>query len=140
MRFWDSSAIVPLLIAQAASARAAAWLAQDAVVALWTLTPVEIASALWRLVREEALDERDARRAESRMDQMLRAGHLVTDVDPVKILATRLLRLHPLRAFDALQLAAALHWAEGRPEGRMLHTLDTRLARAAEREGFLVPA
>lgn len=140
MRFWDSSAIVPLLIAQGSSARTTAWFAEDATVALWTLAPVEIVSALWRLVREKALDEKNVRLAELRMDQMLRTCHVVTDVDPVKVLATRLLRLHPLRAFDALQLGAALHWAQGRPEGRMLHTFDTRLARAAEREGFVVPA
>jgi hypothetical protein len=61
-------------------------------------------------------------------------------VDTVKSLATRLLRLHSLRAFDALQLGAAVHWAEGHPQGRTLHTLDARLAPAARREGFLVPA
>ncbi|MGH9318953.1 MAG: hypothetical protein ACRD3V_03565, partial [Vicinamibacteria bacterium] len=55
-------------------------------------------------------------------------------------IATRLLRLHPLRAFDACQLGAALRWAEGLPQGRILHTLDRRLASAAELEGFVVPA
>ena len=56
-----------------------------------------------------------------------------------QIARRRLLRLHPLRAFDALQLGAALHWAEGQPQERTLHTLDGRLAFAAEREGFVVP-
>jgi hypothetical protein len=125
---------------QPASARASTWLAQDSTVTLWTLAPVEIASALGRLVRERALEERDARRAEARMDQIMRARHLVTDVDAVKLLALRLLRLHPLRAFDALQLGAAIHWAEGHPNGQVLHTLDSRLAQAAERERFPVPA
>ncbi|MBI3629651.1 MAG: hypothetical protein HY217_08770 [Candidatus Rokubacteria bacterium] len=74
------------------------------------------------------------------MEEIVRACHVVIDVDAVKALATRLLRLHPLRAFDALQLSAALHWAEGHPQGRTLHTLDRRLALAAQREGFLVPA
>ena len=35
---------------------------------------------------------------------------------------------------------AALHWAEGYPAGRTLHTFDSRLAAAAQREGFVVPA
>jgi hypothetical protein len=74
------------------------------------------------------------------MDEIACACHVVIDVDPVKSLAIRLLRLHPLRTFDALQLGAALHWAEGHPQGRRLHTLDNRLALAAQREGFLVPA
>jgi predicted nucleic acid-binding protein len=101
---------------------------------------VEVASALRRLVREQAIDEDVARLAEARMGEVLRACHLVIDVEPVKALAGRLLRLHPLRAFDALQLGAAMHWAEGQPEARLLHTLDGRLARAAEREGFVVPS
>jgi hypothetical protein len=139
VRFWDSSAIVPLLIEQTASTRASAWLSDDDGMALWTLTPVEVASALRRLVRERAIDEDHARLAEGRMSELVRAGHLVIDVEPVKSLATRLLRLHPLRTFDALQLGAALHWAEGQPQERALHTLDGRLALAAEREGFVVP-
>jgi hypothetical protein len=140
MRFWDSSAVVPLLVEQSASSRAVAWLSDDDSMVLWTLTPVEVASALRRLVREQAIDEDVARLAEARMGEVLRACHLVIDVEPVKALAGRLLRLHPLRAFDALQLGAAMHWAEGQPEARLLHTLDGRLARAAEREGFVVPS
>jgi hypothetical protein len=43
-----------------------------------------------------------------------------------------------LRAADAMQLGAALEWAEGRPTGRLLMTLDAQLGRAAAREGFRV--
>ncbi|HEV8642863.1 MAG TPA: type II toxin-antitoxin system VapC family toxin [Methylomirabilota bacterium] len=139
MRFWDSSAVVPLLVEQKSSSRVAAWVAGDDAVVLWTLTPVEVVSALRRLVRDKALAEEIARRAEVRLAEILRACHVIIDVDPVKSLATRLLRLHPLRAFDALQLGAALHWVEGHPQGRTLHTLDSRLALAAQREGFNVP-
>lgn len=140
MRFWDSSAVVPLLVQQEASRRVASWVEADDAVVLWTLTPVEVASALRRLVRERALREALAVAAEARLDEMATACHIVVDVETVKPLARRLLRLHPLRAFDALQLAAALHWAEGHPDGRMLCTLDSRLAEAARREGFVVPA
>ncbi len=106
---------------------------------LWTLTPVEVVSGLRRLVRDKALEEEVARVAEARMEELVRVCHLIIDVEAVKSLATRLLRLHPLRAFDALQLGAALQWAEGHPQGRTLHTLDGRLALAAQREGFVVP-
>ena len=140
MRFWDSSALVPLVVEQETSPRVDAWAAADGPIVLWTLTPVEIGSALRRLVREQALDEEGARLAEARMDELVSACHVVIDIEAVKSLARRLLRLHPLRAFDALQLGAALHWAEGHPQGRTLHTLDRRLALAAQREGFLVPA
>jgi hypothetical protein len=74
------------------------------------------------------------------MGDFVRTSQVIIDIEPVKALATRLLRLHPLRAFDALQLGAALHWAEAHPQGRTFHTLDGRLALAALREGFTVPA
>ena len=94
---------------------------------------------LRRLAREGTLAESAARQAETRLDELVRVCHVVIDVEPVKALAARLLRLHPLRAFDALQLGAALHWAEGQPHGRTVLTLDPRLALSAEREGFVVP-
>jgi hypothetical protein len=100
---------------------------------------VEVVSAFRRLVREGGLGEPVAREAEARLGELIRACQLVVDVDAVKPLAARLLRLHPLRAFDALQLGAAQHWAEGQPEGRVFHTLDGRLGLAARREGFVVP-
>ena len=139
MRFWDSSAVVPLLIQQPASPRATAWFNGDAALVLWTLTSVEVTSALRRLAREARVKEDVAHHAETRLQQIVHDSHLVIDVEAAKELATRLLRLHVLRAFDALQLAAALLWAEGHPRGRVLHTLDDRLALAARREGFSVP-
>ena len=52
--------------------------------------------------------------------------------------AQRLLRVHPLRAADALQLAAAVVAADGEPGSMPFVTLDDRLALAAQREGFPV--
>ncbi len=140
MRFWDSSAVVPLLVEQEPSPRVEAWVAEDDTLVVWTLTPVEVVSALRRLVRESAVAEGAARLAEARLEELIRACHVIVDLEPVKSLGMRLLRLHPLRAFHALQLGAALHWAEGSPEGRTLHTLDGRLALAGQREGFVVPS
>lgn len=139
MRFWDSSALIPLVVDDAASAKADAWWAQDARIAVWTLTPVEITSALWRLVREQVYDDAAAGTAEARARELVAASYVIVDVDAVKAIAQRLLRVHPLRAADSLQLAAAIVWAGGRPAGKTLHTLDERLAVAARREGFEVP-
>ena len=138
MRFWDSSAVVPLLVHQGTSASVDAWLAEDGQMAVWTLTAVEISSALRRLVREGLLGEPVARTAEARADQLLKVSHTMVDLEAVKQQARRLLRLHSLRAADALQLGAALEWADGRPNGRVFCTLDKELARAAEREGFSI--
>ena len=52
--------------------------------------------------------------------------------------AERALLLHPLRAADSLQLAAALVWANDRPSGRPFVCLDARLREAALKEGFNV--
>lgn len=52
--------------------------------------------------------------------------------------AIRLLGLHPLRAADALQLAAALVWADRRPRGHPFVCLDAGLREAAHAEGFSV--
>src|SRR5262245_29285230 len=140
MRVWASDALVPLVGAQAASSVADAWLAADPVLAVWTLTPVEISSAIWRLRRDGVIAEGIAEDAERRAAELVAACHVVVDVETAKSQAQRLLRLHALRAADALQLAAALEWCGGRPSRRVLHTLDTRLAAAARREGFAVPA
>jgi hypothetical protein len=139
MRFWDSSALVPLVVAQPASSATDAWIAADSALAVWTLTPVEISSAIQRLLRDGGIAERVAEDAERRAADLVRACHVVIDVESAKNQAQRLLRLHPLRAADALQLAAAVEWCGGRATGRTLHTLDTRLAAAARREGFDVP-
>jgi uncharacterized protein len=49
-----------------------------------------------------------------------------------------LLRVHALRAADALQLAAAYIAAERRPTSMEMVTLDDRLAIAARKEGFVI--
>ena len=138
MRFWDSSALVPLVVAQSGSAEVERWMDDDPDAVTWTLTPVEIVSALRRLVREGELRERSAARAEALADELAARTHVVSDVERVKALACRLLRVHVLRGADALQLGAALAWADGAPNGLVLHTFDRRLAVAAQREGFRV--
>lgn len=138
MRFWDTSAMVPLLVEHPDSGTAVGWAKDDGEIAAWTLMPVEAISAIRRLHRESALRERDAARAEAKLHDLVRRLHLVVDVEGTKRVAARLLRTHALRAADALQLAAGLLWADSRPEGRVLHTFDRRLASAAAREGFTV--
>lgn len=140
MRFWDSSALVPLVVTQATSSVTDAWLAADPILAVWTLTPIEISSAIQRLLRDGTIADGVADEAEQRAADLVRACHIVIDVETAKSQAQRSLRLHALRAADALQLAAALEWCGGRTSGRTLYTLDPRLAAAARREGFIVPS
>ncbi len=136
MRFWDTAALVPLVVAQRRSPEVERWRDEDPSAVTWTLTPVELTSALRRLVREGALSEAAGAEAEAFAAEILGGTHVIADVERVKPLASRLLRMHPLRAGDALQLGAALLWADGSPTGLVFHTFDARLAQAAEREGF----
>jgi predicted nucleic acid-binding protein len=138
VRFWDSSALVPLVVRQPRSSETETWIREDPELVTWTLARVEVASALCRLVRERELGERHAHDAEAVLSELLRRTHVVTDVDRVQALACRLLRVHDLRAADALQLGAAIAWADGQPGGLVLHAFDRRLGLAAEREGFRV--
>jgi uncharacterized protein with PIN domain len=58
MTFWDSSALVPLLAREASTPAIQALYAEDTEVVVWWATPVECASAVARLERDESLTPR----------------------------------------------------------------------------------
>ena len=101
-------------------------------------TEVECASAIARLERDGALEDAAVTEAFDRLTQLAGAWHEVEPNDGVREAAVRFLRVHPLRAADALQLAAAFVAAEQQPPSLALITLDDRLAAAARKEGFAV--
>jgi uncharacterized protein len=138
VRFWDSSAIVPLMVVEAGSARVRNWFDSDSEIIVWTLTRVELLSAIARRRRKES---RSAAMLTVARRNILRAWDgwsEITTVELVRRHAERLVESYPLRAADALQLGAALIAAEGDPTNLELVTLDRNLADAAEREGFAV--
>ena len=136
MTFWDSSALVPLLAAEPLTPAVRALYLRDPEVAVWWGTPVECASAIARLERDGALTAKDAVAAFGRLDALAASWVQVEPQDEIRDTARRLLRVHPLRAADSLQLAAALVCAERRPSTLPFVTLDERLRTAAGREGF----
>jgi predicted nucleic acid-binding protein len=136
MKFWDASALVPLLIAEPPTSTLQALAAEDPTLLVWWASHVECVSAIARLEREAALDQGAASEAFHRLTQLAEAWHEVEPGEAVCEAAVRFLRVHPLRAADALQLAAAFVAAEGRPSSLALITLDERLAAAARKEGF----
>jgi hypothetical protein len=140
MTFWDSSALVPLLANEPATEALAARYRDDPEVVVWWATPTECASAIARLEREGALTPAAATECFLRLDALSLSWLQVEPLDELREVARRLLRVHPLRAADALQLAAAYLAAERRPPTLTVVTLDTRLAEAARKEGFLVAA
>ena len=136
MRFWDASAIVPLLLEEPARERMLAALDSDPVMLVWWATPVELVSALSRRERDGGLTLDDATAAIERLRLLERAWQTVLPTDVIRARAQRLLRVHPLRATDSLQLAAALSIAGDVPGSLAFMCLDRRLADAARREGL----
>ena len=136
MKFWDASAIVPLLVAEKTTGRLQVLAQRDPDMLAWRGSAVECGSTLARLERDAALDAKGAQRAFQRLAQIAGAWHEIEPTELVRENAVRLLRVHPLRAADALQIAAAFVAAERRPASLEVVTLDERLADAMPKEGF----
>jgi predicted nucleic acid-binding protein len=138
VRFWDASAVVPLVALEKETKDCRILLAEDTDIVVWFLTPVEVISALTRRLREKSLKSIEFSKAKEQLAALERAWSEVISVERVRERARRLLETHPLRAADSLQLAAALLTAEEIPQGFPFVTLDRRLAGAAAKEGFHV--
>jgi hypothetical protein len=138
MKFWDASAIVPLLARQPQTETMQELIADDSAIAVWWGTFVECASAISRLARDHDLDEPSVTAAFDRLEALSVAWTEVEPSSSVRAAAVRMLRVHPLRAGDALQLASAFVAAAGVPAGLDVVALDDRLAAAARKEGFRV--
>jgi predicted nucleic acid-binding protein len=115
-----------------------ALLENDRAMVVWRLAGTEIVSALWRRRRAGELQDASRLAAERALGDLERGWTSVEDLAHTDRRARRLLALHPLRAADALHLAAALVACDERPDLLPFVTLDTQLAEAARREGFTV--
>ena len=129
---------MPLVVRQSASARMRSLYRADAGVLAWWGARVECESAISRLEREQLLLPRSAAAARARLGRFAATWHEVQPSDSLRENALRHLRVHALRAADALQLAAGVAAAEGRPPTLTFVCLDERLVAAAEREGFVI--
>lgn len=138
MKFWDASAIVPLLVDEPQRERMLSILEGDPVMLVWWGTPVECTSALARRERDGSLAAADQARALDRLGLLKEEWQEVSPSAPLRNMAERLLRVHSLRAADSLQLAAAIIAAEREPATLELVSLDERLNEVAVREGFRI--
>lgn len=138
MRFWDSSALVPLMTRETRTEELQALAAGDCPATVWWGTEVECVAAMDRCARNASGSALAEREASARLAVLARGWMVVAPSDDLRERAVRLVRVHRLASGDALQLAAALVWADGRPRGSALVTLDGRLADAARLEGFTV--
>lgn len=139
MKFWDSSAIVPLLVRESRTAALTALQSEDSDCAVWWGSVVECAAALARRRWEGTISGDTEVAARRRLAELTGAWFEISPSLALRQRAERLVGVHErLRAGDALQLAAALVWAAGASPAHTVVTLDERLRNAALREGFLV--
>lgn len=138
MRFWDSSALVPLLVSEDTSAPLEALFLDEQSIAVWWGAEVECASAAARLEREGKLTPAEASDVFQHLQELAEIWQVIDPGETIRVSAKRFLRVHDLRAADAMHLAAAFLAAEGRPASLEVVCLDDRLVTAAQREGFPV--
>ena len=138
MRYWDSSALVPLIIPEASSHSAERLVDQDTDIAMWWGARVECASAVRRQIRDRTLAPALAVVASASIERLASQAREIPPSEHLRRLACELVDRHPLRAADALQLAAAVTARTAAAEPIDFVCLDQRLRLAAATEGFAV--
>lgn len=138
MRFWDTSAIVPLLIREPGTDALLELAGEPKPVFIWWGTSVEVHSALSRRERTGVLSSAAYAGAVSAFLGVTSGWREVSPGEALRATAERLLRVHPIRAADALQLAAAAYLAADQGISVDFVCLDERLRNAAAREGMNV--
>ncbi len=136
MNFWDTSALAAMILQEKSGHILEAILVEDQGLALWWGTPVEFASVISRRERDGSLSAEQGAALSQRFNIVAGSGQEVPPVVRIRRLAERLVRVHPLKGADALQLAAALAIAKDDPSSIGFVCLDDRLNQAAAREGF----
>ena len=140
MNFWDTSALVALGVEEPHRQLALHVLEADDRMAVWWGAEVEYVAALSRRERDGSLTTNEVSQYLVRLRALSQVWYEVQPGRRIKSLAQRLLRVHPLRAADSLQLAAALAVAEEAPSSIGFVCFDARLNQAASREGFTILA
>lgn len=136
MRFWDSSAIVPLLIKEETTDFLLDLIQSDREKVIWWGTETECLSALARREREGGLNRQFVALAEANLSKILAESYEIQPNLELRRIARRLLMTHPLRAADAIQLASALFFGGTQIAELSFVTLDKNLSAAAGREGL----
>lgn len=136
MKFWDSTALMPLLVNEASSDARRLLFESDPAVVAWWGTVVECESALARRLQSPGVTAAEAHDARERLQAIAEDWIEVSPENQVRARARRLARVHPLRAADAFQLAAALVAVSEYSDAIEFVCNDRRLAEAARLEGF----
>ena len=92
MKFWDASAIVPLLVAEPTTRPLQALAGHDPDMLVWWGSEVECVSALARLGRAAELDAKAVSIASERLKQLANGWH---EVEPSEVLRESAVRFCP---------------------------------------------
>ncbi len=138
MRFWDSSALIPLCVEELQSEPIRSLMREDAEQAVWWAASVECSSSFARIRREGGITPESEQLLRLTLARLAEYWTEIAPSEEVRTTARRLLLRHPLRAADSLQLAAALVWSGNQPEELGFVCLDNRLREAARAEGFVL--
>jgi predicted nucleic acid-binding protein len=133
--FWDTSALVPLFIRQTNSSHVVELYREHDVV-VWWATPVEIISALTRLLRVRQISTAEFTKARKSANDLFASWSIIIPSDALRATAVGLVEKYDLRAADSLQLAAGLEWCGKTPLNRLFLTGDRKLQDAALLTGF----
>ena len=137
--FWDTSALVPLCVQQQPSPAVRQLLEQHEI-AVWWATPVEMRSAFERLLRLGQLTVPEHAAAGVRLEKLRRGWRELQPSEALRAQAETFLISYPLRAADALQLAAAWTWCSGNAQTCVFISGDAQLLEAAQQTGFQIVA
>jgi len=136
LRFWDSSALIPVILDELSSDTVRALMKDDPHIVASHLTPVELTSSLWRRRHHGKLPAAVHLQADASFAEITRRWSAIAAPEAVER-AINLLSRHSLRAADSVQLGSALIASE-RFGSLPFVTLDLDLAGAARAEGFTV--
>ena len=138
MRFWDASALVPLLVPERATEIVARLLRSDPdIVVAWTAT-VECVSACVRRHREHIASDSQLAGALNRLRELNGYWNVTEPTTALRSVAEKLVARHAIRTGDAIQLASATVAGEGSGTAMEFVCFDRRLALAATTEGLRV--
>jgi len=138
MKFWDTSAVIPLCVDEEQTQIVRDIAKKDGALVVWWGSIVESYSAFARLRRDRSLSPDDEAEGLTVLSELADSWTEIEPSDDIREITRRLLQNYPLRAADSLQLAAALVWCDKTPKGHHFVCLDIRLREAAVREGFTV--
>lgn len=127
---------MPLTVNEVRSADMRTLMRTDSDQVVWWGTRPECISALARKGRDSTISPMGEAQARVVLFYLSQAWNEIQPNERLRALAEGFLDTHPLKAADALQLAAAFVWCAGQTQDHEFVCLDHQLSTAARAEGF----